>query len=145
MSAESVQCTQAFNDASKIKPPKKKATRAASFSVRLSDEERAFLEERAGNQPLGAYIRQTLLEGQAHKRRAVRKPHIEQVQFAALLSALGESRVSSNLNQLARHANVGTLDVSQDIEAQLEDACGAVLVMRETLLMALGLKTGRKP
>ena len=74
-----------------------------------------------------------------------RQPTIEQKQYAALLAAMGSSRVSSNLSQLARAANTGTLDVSANVEQQLEDACGAVLEMRKALFMALKLKLEDKP
>lgn len=112
------------------------------FSVRLSEEERKYLEQRAGNRPLGAYIRDQLLGEKAQKRRKLRKPTLEDGQYAALLAALGQSRLSSNLNQLAKHANTGTLDVSGDTEQQLQDACAAVLAMREALFVALRLRSG---
>lgn len=131
-----------FAHASADRKQTKKAKSANPFSIRLTDDERAFLEEHAGNRPLGAYIREILLGEHAHKRRAIRRPQIEDAQYGSLLAALGRSNLSSNLNQLARHANVGTLDVSDDIEQQLQDACAAVLIMRKTLLIAMGLKVG---
>ena len=111
------------------------------FSFRLSEEERATLIQQAGNKPLGAYIRDRLLGDKAEKRRTFRKPKIDDKQIAQVLAELGASRLSSNLNQLAKSANMGTLDVSRNVEQELEDACAAILVMRDTLLMALGLKT----
>ncbi len=138
---KAVTLPETFKDASRQSPSQNQSRKTTPFCIRLTDEERAYLEELAGSQPLGAFIRQTLLGQRMRKRRTLRKPQIEQTQYASLLAALGQSHLSSNLNQLARHANVGTLDVSQDIEEQLQDACSAVLIMRETLLMALGLKT----
>ena len=122
------------------KKPKKR--RDAPFSLRLSVDERAYLEELAGDHPLGAYIRSVLLGDKADKRRRLRKPSIDDKQAAVLLAELGKSRMSSNLNQLAHHANMGTLDVSEDVEQQLQDAYAAVLAMREALFIALGLKCG---
>ncbi len=112
----------------------------APFSLRLSAEERAFLEERAGDQPLGAYIRECLLGENATKRRKSRKPTVDDKKLALLLAQLGQSRMPSNLNQLAKAANTGTLDVSRDIEQELKDACGAIMAMRDALIIALGLK-----
>jgi len=132
----------AFSEASKPPTSSRKAKATNPFSIRLSEEERTFLEERAGNRPLGAYIREILLGEHEHKRRAIRRPQIEDTQYSSLLAALGHSNLSSNLNQLARHANVGSLDVSGDIEQQLQDACAAVMIMRKTLLIAMGLKVG---
>lgn len=123
-------------------PKPKKKTKPAPFSLRLNIEERAFLEERAGAMPLGAYIRQELLGDRALKRRAARKPTLSDEHYAALLAALGQSRLSSNLNQLAHHANMGTLDTSPEVERQLQDAYAAVLAMRKALLTALNLRSG---
>ncbi|MEW7986964.1 MAG: hypothetical protein AB2765_07950 [Candidatus Thiodiazotropha endolucinida] len=134
-----LRASASFQAVSGTKRPKK---RPSPFCIRLSADERAYLERLAGNRPLGAYIRHRLLGERAEKRRELRNPQIGQEQYAALLAALGQSRLSSNLNQLAKSANVGTLDVSQDIEQQLQDAYGAVLEMRKALFMALGLKSG---
>tara|TARA_R110002073_G_scaffold222519_7_gene382712 strand:+ start:395 stop:838 length:444 start_codon:yes stop_codon:yes gene_type:complete len=112
------------------------------FSIRLNEDERAYLQEMAGSRPLGAYIRERLLGDRELKRRSLRKPQMGEYQYASLLAALGESRLSSNVNQLAKHANMGTLDVDESTEAQLEEAYQAILAMREALFMALGLKSG---
>ncbi len=118
--------------------PKPRRKTPPPFSLRLSDGERKYLNEQAGNQPLGAYIRSELLGDKAIKRRVLRKPQVNDQKLALVLSALGESRLSQNLNQLAKHANMGTLDVSDNVNQQLEDACLAVVSMREVLLVALG-------
>ncbi len=114
--------------------------RTSILSIRLTPAERAALEERAGTKPLGVYIREKALAGQAEKRQTTRKPRLEDAQYASLLASLGESRLLANLNQLAKHANMGTLDVSENVEQELEDACAAVLAMRRALFVALGLK-----
>ena len=113
---------------------------AAPFSLRLTTDERAYLEQLAAGRPLGAYIRERLLGEQAEKRQYIRKPKIDEKLIAPVLAALGASRLSSNLNQLAKSANMGTLDASQDVEQELKDACAAVLTMRDALFVALGLK-----
>ena len=128
----------AFKQASVIKQPNKAAS---PFSLRLTVEERAYLDRKAGGKPLGAYIREQLLGDYADKRRASRKPKIDEQQLALVLAELGKSRLSSNLNQLAKSVNIGYLDVSRDVEQELKDACGAVLAMRELLITALGLKS----
>ncbi len=112
------------------------------FSLRLSADERANLQAQAGGRPLGAFIRERLLGEQAEKRRFQRKPRIDDKQAAMLLAELGHSRLSSNLNQLAKHANTGSLDVSPEVERELHDAYLAVLAMRDALMAALGLKSG---
>ena len=112
------------------------------FSLRLTPEERAYLEEKAGARPLGAYIRTRLLDGRAEKRRPQRKPKIDDKQIALVLAELGRSRLSSNLNQLAKASNCGTLDVSSEVERDLQAACHAVVTMRDNLIAALGLGAG---
>lgn len=40
--------------------------------------------------------------------------------LALLLSELGQSRLASNINQLAKAANMGTLDITPEIEREIE-------------------------
>ncbi|MEN8132290.1 MAG: hypothetical protein ABFS45_19350 [Pseudomonadota bacterium] len=103
----------------------RKKKSAPPFSLRLTAEERTLLEQQAGSKPLGAYIRERLLGDRAHKRRASRRPRADEKKIALVLAELGRSRLSSNLNQLAKSANMGTLDISRDVEQELHDACGA--------------------
>ena len=48
-------------------------------------------------------------------------------------------RLASNLNQLARAANSGRLDVSLEVEAVLLEACADLREIKARLLKALGL------
>ena len=130
-----------FNKVSCAAPQPRRKKPPSPFSLRLSEEERANLIRQAGSRPLGAYIRERLLGERAEKRRTFRKPKGDDKQIAQVLAELGASRLSSNLNQLAKSANMGTLDVSRNVEQELQDACGTVLAMRDALLTALGLKT----
>lgn len=93
------------NEAAKAKPKKSGST---SFSMRLSEEERQFLTEHSGNQSWAGFIRQQTFGEQEKKRKAIRRPNIANQEIAASLSGLGQSRLSSNINQLAKHANMGT-------------------------------------
>ncbi|MEQ9315776.1 MAG: plasmid mobilization relaxosome protein MobC [Henriciella sp.] len=111
------------------------------FSLRLTREERARLEAQAGSQPLGAYIRSRLLGQNTSKRRRSRRPRIDETMAARLLGELGKSRISSNLNQLARAANMGTLDLDPETVQELQEACEAVREMRAALIAALGVKS----
>lgn len=76
----------------------------------------------------------------ACKRQVRRIPKADEQKVAPLLAELKSSRISPSLSQLAKAANFGTLDVSEDIEQQLEDACKAIIAMRAALFIALGLK-----
>jgi hypothetical protein len=113
--------SQTFGSASGAPQTEQREERGTRpFSIRLTPAERASLEVRAGQQPLGTYIRSLLLGDGAEKRRATRKPHLDDRKVSALLAALGQSRLSSNLNQLAKSANVGTLEVDEDVQLQLQ-------------------------
>ena len=118
----------------------KRITAAAPFSLRLTAEERIYLNDKAGNRPLGRYIRDRLLGDRTEKRRISRKPKVDEQKLALVLAALGQSRLSSNLNQLAKAVNSGTLDLTPEIEQEILKSCAAVIAMRNMVVEALGLK-----
>ena len=101
-------CATTFNAASAR--PKKK--RRAPFSLRLTRDERARLEWDAGPLSLNAYIRKRLFGEQASPRRRVKRAPVKDHQeLAKVLATLGRSNLASNVNQLAKGLNTGTLPV----------------------------------
>ena len=127
------------------KTPKRKRRRPPPFSLRLTADERARLEHEAGETPLATYIKFRLFNGlpelSTYKlRRAGGRASTDTLLIAKLLAALGDSRLASNLNQLAKSANMGTLDVRPETEKELLEACTAIQSMRRDLVAALGLK-----
>lgn len=140
-SSAQIKVSESFNQISNKSGSKKKHTKAKATTrlyIRLTVSEREQLNKLAGNQTVSAYVREKALGEHVEKRRILRKPQMEDIQYAMLLSALGQSRLSANVNQLAKHANTGTLDCSQDVEEQLEEACAALFAMRNALFLALG-------
>lgn len=127
-----------FKKAACNKEPGKRRTHA--FALRFTDAERAYLEQKAGALPLGTYIHKQILGEHEEKRLVLRRPKVNDEKLALVLAELGQSRLASNVNQLAKSANMGTLDVSRDIEQELQDAADAILEMRKALMIALGLK-----
>jgi hypothetical protein len=109
------------------------------FSLRLSFQERARLQQLADGEPLGSYIRDRLLSD-APKRRTMTVHDREAL--TRVLGMLGQSRLSSNLNQLAKAANTGSLPVTPETEAALMHASLEVMAMRRMLMRALGLDEG---
>lgn len=111
------------------------------FSVRLTPEERARLESEAAGVPLGTFIRAKILgTGFPAKLRRTGAGLKDRAAFAKALALLGQSRLASNLNQLAHLANVGALPVDPETESELAEAVRVVREIRLLLLIALGMK-----
>lgn len=113
--------------------------RPSPFSLRLTFEQRTRLERDAGDLPLGAYILERVFNGEAPPRRRGKNPVKDHQALAQVLGMLGQSRLSSNLNQLARSAHTGSLPVTPDTEAALQEAVAEIREIRRLLLQALNL------
>lgn len=122
--------------------PQTIAHKTKPFCIRLTDPERKLLLARAGRLPLGTYIRDVVLADQAQTRRRCLNPVKDAEALARVLAALGQSRLANNLNQLAKAVNVGALPVMPQTEAEISEACAAVMTMRQDLMRALGLTEG---
>lgn len=61
------------------------------------------------------------------------------IELTKLLGVLGQSRISQNINQLAKAANSGSLPVNHEVIEELNDACRAIRFVRETLIKAIGI------
>lgn len=121
-------------------------TDATAISIRLTQDEKRQLLERAGRMPLATFLRDTLLAADVQaKRTRWNNPVKDHKALARVLAALGQSRLSSNLNQLAKAVNIGVLPVTPDTEAEISEACVAVTAMRRDLMRALGLMEGGQP
>lgn len=138
------ECVRAFalnNDLHDKHKPK----HPSPLSLRLTHEERARLERDAGDSTLSSYIRWRLFGENAapsgfsrRPKRKSRRPHVDHVILAQLLGALGKSRLASNLNQIAKAANIGALPVTKELEVELHEACAEISEMRNALMQALG-------
>lgn len=131
-----------FRAAANAKPSRK---RLPPFSLRLSAEEKAFLKAKAGEMSLGAYIKaKAFADGGPVKKRAVGLEVQDQKALSKALALLGQSRFSSNLNQLAKAANIGSLPMSPELERELTETCAHVQEIKALLIRAVGLKDGGK-
>jgi hypothetical protein len=143
--------TGTFNPTTAHFPPPKpsgnrKAKRPAPFSLRLSAEERARLIAEAAGAPLGAYIKAKLLGSASPVRMRRTGLTVQDRQaLAQALALLGQSRLSSNLNQLAHAANIGALPITPETESELTESIRDVRAIRRLLLFALGLKAEARP
>lgn len=99
-----------------------------------------------GSKALSAYIREQLFGDDAAPRKRSGNSPVQDVEaLGRVLGALGQSRLSSNLNQLARAVNTGSLPVTPETEAELAAACRDISAMRADLLRALGKSPGDGP
>ncbi|WP_457488887.1 plasmid mobilization protein [Tardiphaga sp. P5_C10] len=97
--------------------------RSRPLSVRFSDAEKAHMRLLAAGKPLGQFIRDRALDGQSEPRRA-NKPIVKEADaLGRLLGLLGQSRLASNLNQIAKAANLGAMPVTTELETDLSQAC----------------------
>lgn len=112
----------------------------APFSLRLTDQERLALREMAGEQPIGQFIKDTLFDKSIRPPKRYRHAPADQKLIAKLLAALGSSRIASNINQLAKAANSGSLPVNMEVIDSLNEAVEAIRWMRSTLIEAMGIK-----
>lgn len=133
------QCLQ-HEDSTKNKPKAK-----SPVTLRLSHDERAKLEELADGMTMSAYIRACIFAKDVERRKHRPKNVIEDKKAAAeALALLGQSRIASNLNQLAYHANVVAFIEDEEVKAQILEAHEYVSEIRRVLMKALG-KASKHP
>ena len=123
---------------------KKAGEISTHFSLRLTPDEKALLRRRAGALSVSAYIRKQTLGADAKPRRVRRNPVTDQKALARVLSALGASRLSANINQLAKLANQGALPIDDELASDLNQACAEISAMRHDLMIALGSRLDRE-
>ncbi|NYI29331.1 plasmid mobilization relaxosome protein MobC [Sulfitobacter geojensis] len=130
-------------DASKrSERPRHKTTRdCPRVTLRLSVEDHERLMAMADGMALSTFIRAKAL-GEALPRRKPRSTAsvVDKQALAQILGLLGQSRIANNLNQLAYHANIGSLAVEARTEEEITEAYEHVLFLRHTLLKALGMR-----
>ncbi|MEP3296795.1 MAG: hypothetical protein ABJO27_10010 [Pseudoruegeria sp.] len=140
--------SSAFNKAANQKPlkkrshkPRRSGTRRSDVSpvtLRLTAEERERLEELAVGMTLSAYIRACVFaEEEKRRKRRPKDAVADKKALAECLALLGHSRMASNLNQLAYHANVGALFVDDEVKGQITESYEAIKEMRALLIEAL--------
>ena len=109
------------------------------FSMRLTRAQRRKLGEDAAPMPVGEYVRARLFDNPTPLKRPSRRPVQDEKALVQVLGALGRSRLSSNLNQLARAVHSGSLPVTPETEQAILNACAQINAMSAELVKALGL------
>ena len=131
-----------FADAA-AKPAKRKPKRRcpSSLSIRVSDEERAILERKAGKRSLGAYVREMALgDAQAPRRKGAVKPPVDYAMLGQALGKLGKSEQVSCLFLLLVAAEKQRVSLTAQDRAALQAACADVREVRALVMGALGLR-----
>lgn len=106
-------------------------------TIRITEDEFDQLVADSEGMSQSAYIRQCLFGNKASKRVV---PEADRLLLAQILAKLGESRIANNLNQIAYHANCGSLVLDDVTIEEINEACFQVAWMRTQLIEALGLK-----
>lgn len=115
--------------------------RPAPFAIRLSPDERAYLEGKAGNRPLGTFIRSQLLGNVAAPRKVTRKQPINEALLGRVLGMLGKSDQVKVLFMLLTAAENERISMTEKERTALHEACADVREVRTLLIKALGLRS----
>lgn len=115
-----------------------------TLQICLNQEQREKLEKWADGRPIAAYIKDVLFVEERKPERSHGIILEDKKLFAKALGVLGQSRLASNLNQLAHAVNRGCLPVNQETQQAIFKACTSVIYMRDSFMKAMGLKTGSK-
>ena len=118
----------------------KPCKRPPPFSIRFTEKERAILDREAEGKPLAEYIRLKLFDASYSPRQRGRKDAVNKAALGQALGLLGSSRISQNMNQIAKAANMGALPVTTELQRELHDACKDIQLMRDALIEAIGIK-----
>jgi hypothetical protein len=127
--------------------------RLPPLSLRLTFGERALLEKKAAGQSLSSYIKTELFAGDGPGfapglrmgGSSPRRVETDTRLLAQILAKLGETRLGPSMSDLAQAASTGSLFVSEQVEAQLAQACVDVAEIRLLLLEALGKRRKAAP
>ncbi|MCP4934704.1 MAG: MobC family plasmid mobilization relaxosome protein [bacterium] len=111
-----------------------------TISLRLKPEERERLEKDAAGRSMSDHIRIRLFADDVTPRRTRSKfPVKDHRALSEALGKLGQMRLASNLNQIAKAANSGSLILTPEIEAVIVEACADIREIKTQILKALGL------
>lgn len=126
------------------KPRRRGRTKSCPrITLRLTDDEAAQLERLSQGVTVSAFVRERLFgDGGGRRKRRDHKPVADQQAMAQALALLGQSRIANNLNQLAYHANTGTLLIDRETASRINEAYDYVTALRDALLAALGRTQG---
>jgi hypothetical protein len=122
-------------------PSPKKRRALSPLTLRLTPEERDRLDQLAAGMTLSAYVRACVFAEDVKLRKTRPKDIADENKAAAeALALLDQSRIASNLNQLAYHANIGGLSIGEAEKDQIAEANAHLTAIRTLLMQALSKK-----
>ena len=118
---------------------KNQKKRPHPLSIRLNEQERAWLEHRANGLPISTYIKSVLFpDGTPSKPKHPRTRNAHLAEVAKLLAILGQTRIAANLSILANAAESGSLDMNEPVTQTVLKACADIEEIRDVLMRELG-------
>lgn len=108
------------------------------LSLRVTTQEKVYFTRLAGDLPISRFIIDSVLKNGMRSSQV--RAFIDKQKISQLLGFLGQSRIASNINQLAKAVNSGSLPVNEEVVSNLNEAVAAILWMRDELIKALKLK-----
>lgn len=111
--------------------PKKKTK---LISIRLSKSEHHALTIRSNKAALSTYIRSVLFS------KTSTTPIDHKKDLAQILAKLGQSNIAPNLRELTHQARSGSLALSSETTAKLEQACNDISEIKFMIMKALRIK-----
>jgi len=124
------------------KPKRKKKKRAAPLSIRLSANERAWLEERAGGMPMSTYVKSRLFAANDNappltRGRATIENHKE---LARIHGKFSRFDVFLSIKGLLKAIEKGRIRLKPQTEDALVAACEDIEDIRRCIMKALGTR-----
>ncbi|WP_264946609.1 hypothetical protein [Sphingomonas canadensis] len=110
------------------------------ISIRVTTEERAWLEQEAGTLTLSSYVRSRLLDTPGKRRQHRKQPNLDRVALARILALLGQSNLAPNLSTITEAVRTGTVELGPELASSLRQACADIALMRCDLIRALGIR-----
>lgn len=109
--------------------------------VRLTADERAELERKAGSLTLSAYVRQCVFNTHTGAPRSTaRRATPDKTALAQILAKVGHGNLAASLGDLAEAARIGALPVTPETESAIARACADIAGIKSLLMKALGIQ-----
>lgn len=113
------------------------------LSIRLTGEQKADLEARAGDLSVSAYAKSLLFaEHAVAMRLSPRNVLLDHQILGQVLARLGQSGIAPDLAELASAVRCGALPLDEVTTQQIKQSCADIAWMRSALMHGLGSREG---